>query len=471
MAGKNIISRRSFLKKGSCVTAGAMVFPYFVPASVLGKAGNVAPSNRIVMGCIGMGGQGTFDMKQFLQYDDAQVVAVCDVNKESGGYLGSAWGGWKQGIAGWAPAKRFVEEHYGKQKSSGKYKGCAAYTDFRELLARDDIDGVLIATPDYWHALMSVAGAEAGKDIYCEKPLAYSIAEGRAVCDAVERYGRIFQTGAQRRSSSKSRFACELVRNGRIGKLQRAIVSLPAGYMINGSYEGIQRPMPIPKDFDYDMWLGPAPWAPYTEGRCLFNFRWIRDYTPGFITDWGAHSMDLAQWANGSDATGPVEIEGHGEFPKNGLYNTATSHYVELTFADGVKFVSQTTTDVATGNDDDWGLRFEGTDGWFWAGAIGSARFGKTHSKSLLREVIGPDEINLYRSPGHHRNFLDSVKTRKETVSPAEVGQRTATVCHLGHIAILTGRKLKWDPEKEEFINDAEANRLLSRPMRKPWHL
>jgi len=469
MAGRNTISRRSFLKKGSCVTAGAMVFPYFVPSSAFGKAGLVAPSNRIVMGCIGMGGQGTYDMKQFLQYDDAQVVAVCDVNKESSGYLGSAWGGWKQGIAGWAPAKRFVEQYYGEQKSSGTYKGCAAYTDFRELLGRDDIDAVLIATPDYWHALMSVAAAEAGKDIYCEKPLAYSIAEGRAICDAVERYERIFQTGAHHRSDRGYRFSAELVRNGRIGKLQTVTVRLPAGYMINGPYKGIQPPMPIPKDFDYDMWLGPAPLAPYTEGRCLFNFRWIRDYTPGFITDWGAHSMDLAQWANGSDTTGPVEIEGHGEFPTEGLYNAATSHYVEFNYANGVKFICKTTTDVVTGNDNDWGVKFEGTKGWFHAET--HTGIGEAHPKSLVKEVIGPEEIHLYRSPGHHRNFLDSVKTRNQTISPAETGHRTASVCLLGHIAILTGRKLKWDPKQEQIINDTDASRLLSRPMRSPWHL
>lgn len=469
MAGKANINRRQFLKKATAIAAGTAAFPYIVSSSALGKAGTVAPSNRVVIGCIGMGGQGIFDMKQFLQYPDAHVVAVCDVNRESGGYLGSAWGGWKQGIAGWRPAKRVVEEHYAQQKSAGTYKGCDTYTDFRELLARDDIDAVLIAVPDHWHALMSVAAAEAGKDIYCEKPLAYSIAEGRAVCDAIQRYGRVFQTGAQRRSDSGSRFTCELVRNGRIGKLQTVVVSLPAGYMINGPYKGIQPPMPIPEGFDYDMWLGPAPDAPYTEGRCLFNFRWIRDYTPGFISDWGAHLMDLAQWANGTDHTGPVEIEGHGEFPTDGLYNTATSHYVELTFADGVKFISQTTTDVATGKDEDWGVRFEGTDGWFLATTLTGA--AKARKKSFAREVIGPDEIHLYRSPGHHRNFLDAVKTRKQTASPAEVGQRTATVCYLGHIAILTGRKLKWDPVKERFINDAEANRLLSRPMRSPWHL
>jgi predicted dehydrogenase len=433
------INRRKFLTRAIGTAVGVISFPYIVPSSALGAAETVAPSNRIVMGCIGVGGQGTNDMQAFLSNPDVQVVAVCDVDTNHRNAAGN-----------------IVNEKYDN-------RDCVTYNDFRELLARRDIDAVMVATPDHWHGLVTVTAAKAGKDIYCEKPLANTITEGRAMCEAVKRYGRVLQTGTQRRSFSGCRFACELVRNGRIGKLQTIRVAVPEGYAImGGSFEGVQSPMPVPKGFDYDMWLGPAPWALYTNGRCHFNFRWILDYSGGYITDWGAHFLDIAQWGNGSDLTGPIEIKGRGEFPKDGLYNTATSHYVEFKYANGVKVISSATADSKA-----WGVRFEGTKGWLYV----CDDIKAAHPDSLINEVIGPDEVHLAHSPGHHRNFLDAVKTRGQTTAPAEVGHRTATICHLANITILTGRKLKWDPQREQIINDPEANRMLSRPMRSPWHL
>lgn len=418
------ISRREFLK-GSSVAATAVAFaPIIVPSSVFGAS---APSNRITIGSIGVGGMGTSDMKGFKGNPNAEVVAVCDVDA-------------------------------GHRKEACKIAGLdpkSSYNDFRELLARDDIDAVVVATPDHWHVPISIAAVRAGKDVYCEKPLTLTIAEGRALADEVRRYGRILQTGSQQRSSDNFRFACELVRNGRIGKVHTVRVGVPGN---NRTCEPTWTPEPVPEGLDYDLWLGPALWAPYHRQRCHYEFRFILDYSGGQPTNWGAHHLDIAHWGLGMDNSGPVEIVGNGEFPTTGLFTTATKVYFETTYANGVKLICQ------TGGSN---TRFEGADGW-----VDVSRGDlKTLPESLKKEIIGPDEIHLYQSRDHKQNFLDCIKSRKDPIAGAETGHRSATLCHLGNIAMLLGRKLKWDPVKERFIGDLAANSMLARSMRAPWRL
>ncbi len=430
------MTRRDFLK-GAVVAVAA---PCVATASAVGAEARLSPSERIVMGCIGVGGRGTAVMQGFLGNSDVQVVAVCDVfeNKRES-------------------VKRALERHYAAQLRKGEYKGCAAYNDFRELLGREDIDAVLIATPDHWHVLAGIAAARAGKDMYVEKPLSVDIAEGRALVDAVKRYGRVFQFGTQQRSDREFRFACELVRNGRIGELKTIKVGSPAS-----GERPVEPPIPVPKGLDYEMWLGPAPWAPYTQNRCQTHlWYFISDYTMGFISGWGVHHVDIAQWGNNADMTAPVSYEGEGVFPKDGPCDTATAWEVECEYANGVKML------FADNGKLDQGVRFEGTDGWVFVrrGAIDA------NPKSLLKETIGPDEVHLGENKNHCRNFLDCVKSRKDPVSSIDAAHHSNSICQLSDIAIRTKRKLRWDPDQERFINDPEADRYLSRAMRSPWHL
>jgi len=446
------ITRRTFLKNTVSV-AGVAVFPYIVPSAALGKAGVVAPSNRVVMGCIGTGNQGTNDMKGFLRDNRVQIVAVCDVNRQSDGY-------WDNRTGGREPAKRIVTEHYARASAPGTYRGCRSYEDFRDVLARDDIDAVLIALPDHWHSISVIEAAKAGKDIYGEKPLSLTIAEGRAMSDAVHRYGRVFQTGSQQRSDHNFRRACELVRNGRIGKLHTVKCGLPGGTPDISKQGHRDKPERVPDGFNYDMWLGPAPYAPYCPARCHVNFRWILDYSGGQITDWGGHHPDIAQWGMGTENTGPVEIiNAKGEFARDGLYNTAKSFYFECIYKNGVKLI--------VSNKERGGVTFEGTKGWVWA----NRGRHDANPKSLLESVIKPDEIHLYRSDNHAGNFIDCVLSREEPVAPIETSHRSITIGHLGNIAMRLGRDLKWDPDNEKFINDDQADRMLSRTMRSPWRV
>ena len=447
------IARRTFLKNAASVAGAVAAFPYIVPSSALGGAGGVAPSNRIVMGCIGTGNQGTNDMNDFLQDKRVQIVAVCDVNRESAGY-------WDNRIGGREPAKRIVTEHYARTSAPGTYKGCRAYEDFRDLLARDDIDAVLVAIPDHWHSIAVIEASKAGKDIYGEKPLSLTIAEGRAMSDAVHRYGRVFQTGSQQRSDHNFRRACELVRNGRIGKLHTVKCGLPGGTPDISKQGHRDKPERVPDGFNYDMWLGPAPYAPYCPARCHVNFRWILDYSGGQVTDWGGHHPDIAQWGMGTENTGPVEIKNaKGEFARDGLYNTAKSFYFECIYKNGVKLI---VSDKVRG-----GVTFEGTEGWVWA----DRGRHDANPKSLLESVIKPDEIHLYQSENHAGNFIDCVISRNEPVAPIETAHRSITISHLGNIAMRLGRDLNWDPDVERFVNDDGADRMLSRTMRSPWRV
>ncbi|MHC4619884.1 MAG: Gfo/Idh/MocA family protein [Planctomycetota bacterium] len=434
---RKAVTRRRFLRSAAGVAAGAVGFPYLVPSPVLGGTGAVAPSNRITLGMIGVGGHGrNTNLKGFLGQPDAQVLAVCDVDPEQ-----------------FRKAEDLVNRKYENQD-------CAVYKDFREVLARGDIDAVMISTPDHWHVPISLAAAKAGKDICCEKPT-LTVAEGRVLSDTIKKYKRVFQMSTEDRSIYVYHRMAELVRNGRIGKLHTIRVGLPGGWRVRGVPAAIRQEQPPPDGFDYDMWLGPAPYAPYAPGRCHWNFRWILDYSGGQLTDWGAHIVDTAQWGNDTERTGPVEVEGKGIFPEDSLYNTATEYRIEYKYTNGVTMI------ITSG---EVHIRFEGTEGWVgntgWRGKL------QAEPESVMNSVIGPDEIHLYTEPaGEHRNFLDCVKTRKDPYFPAEVGHRCCTVAHLGNISMLLGRKLRWDPDKEIFPNDDEANRMLSRPMRSPWHL
>jgi predicted dehydrogenase len=453
------INRRQFIKHTGGVALAGFGIPYIVSSSSLGLDGATAPSNRITFGCIGVGPQGIGNMNAFMQMDDVQVVAVCDVDR---GYPANGGGGQTFGRE---PARKRLERHYADQKSSGAYKGCAAFNDFRELLARGDIDAVTVCTPDHWHGTISVAAAKAGKDIYCEKPLVNTIAEGRAVCDAVSRYERVLQTGSHERSNDSVRFACELVRNGRIGRVHTITVNMPNSDSHHLQILRTNKPqpvMPVPEGLDYDMWLGPAPRAAYTEKRSHFWWRFILDYGGGEMTDRGAHIIDLAQFINDTDKTGPVEISGAGTIaPGGGIFDAFMEYYFECKYANGVRLVG-----LSKGPR---GLKIEGSDGWIFINIHGGRL--EAGPETLLHEQIGPGEIHVGRSRSHHQNFVDAVRSRQQPFASAEIGHRTATICHLVNIAMLTGRKLRWDPDKEFIIGDEQANRMLSRPMRSPWHL
>jgi len=427
------VNRRQFLRKAVGVSAGAVGFPYLVRSSALGKAGTVAASERITIGFIGVGGHGrAVNLTNFLGNADAQAVAVCDVETSHINI-----------------ARDMVNKKYGN-------KDCATYKDFRKIIERDDIDAIMISTPDHWHVPISIMAAKAGKDVECEKPT-LTVEEGRVLCETMKRYNRVFQWSTEDRSVDVYLRMCELVRNGRIGKVHTVRVELPSG----PDTPGDPTPMPVPYGFDYDMWLGPAPYAPYTKDRIHWNFRWIHDYSGGMLTDWGAHLLDGAQWGNDSEHTGPVEVEGKGEFWRDGLYNSAKDFRIEYKYASGVRLI------VTSGTPS---LRFEGSDGWI--GNRGWRAKLQAEPKSILDSVIGPNEIHLYTcKAGEQRNFLDCVKSRKDCYFPPEIGHRCFTIAHIGNISMQLGRKLKWDPDEERFINDEQANRMLSRTMRSPWRL
>lgn len=438
------ISRRRFLSGSVAAGAGMALFgPAIVPSSVFGAG---APSNRVTLGMIGMGRQAYHsNLKTFLGFSDVQIVAVNDVDS------------WRLGNA-----QKAVENGYAKEAASGTFKGCSTHKDFREILGRGDIDAVMISTPDHWHVPMATAAARAGKDICCEKPLTLSIAEGRVLSDTVRRYGRVFRTDSEFRSHQCFQKTCELVLNGRIGKVHTIRTGVPAGDIAGTP----QAPMVVPEELDYDLWLGPAPQAPYTlqrvhPRRSYDRPGWMRvlDYCEGMVTNWGAHLNDIAQWGNGTERTGPVEIEGTGKFPTDGVWNVLLSLDIRYRFANGVRMFYSISRPY---------VRFEGDEGWIEADY--GKRSIKAEHESILKSPIGPNEIHLPLK-GEKRDFIDAVKTRGQTLADAEVGHRTTSLCQLGHIAIRTGRKLQWDPDAERFTNDESANRLLSRPMRSPWRL
>jgi len=426
--------RRQFLRHAAGAAATAAAAPYVITSAALGGAEQPPASERITVGFLGLGGHGIGrNLQMFLDQPDAQPVALCDVDTRC--------------ITAGLNAAR---QRFGEQFT------CQTTQDWREVVARDDVDAVMISTADHWHVPMSVAALKAGKDVICEKPT-LTIAEGRVLADTVRRYEAVFQMSTEDRSIPVYHRMAELVRNGRLGRLQRIFVQLPAG----PGQRGDPRPKPVPDGFDWDMWLGPAPWKPYREGLHQFHWRWNRDYSGGNLTDWGGHQLDTAQLANDTERTGPIEVEGTGKRFESGLYDVFYEYHLVCRYANGVEM------HIDSGGT---GLRFEGSDGW--VGNDGWCRPLEASSPEILNTVIGPDEVHLFTCPaGEHRNFLDCVKSRRDPYFPAEVGHRCCSVAHLGNIAMELGRKLRWNPDAEEFLDDDEANRLCSRAMREPWRL
>ena len=452
-------SRRDFLKTagGGAIAAAAVAgFPAIVPASVFGPR---SPGNRINIGAIGVGriSRG-HDLPGVWKYDSARIVAVCDVDARRV-----------------EDAKRLVNGYYAK-KTGQPYDGVAGYGDYRELLNNRDIDAVIVSTPDHWHALITVAAVRAGKDVYLQKPASLTIVEGRALSDAVHRSGRIFQIGSQQRSSPQWRYAAELVRNGRVGRLQTVKIGLPGD-----PAGGVEAQMPVPQTFNYDMWLGSTPAVYYTEDRVhpqagYGRPGWLRceQFGAGMITGWGAHHLDCAHWAMDTEYTGPVEVWGTAEFPTSGLWNVHGPFKTEALYTNGVHMI--------VSGDFPNGIRFEGTEGWIFVSRgnetvtasdpqsrLKDAEALAANSPSIITSVIGPDEVHLYESADHHGNWLDCIRSRRQPIAPAEVAHRSCTACLLHHVAMKLPRRLRWDPEKERFVGDDEANAMLSRPQRAPY--
>ncbi len=446
-------SRRRFLQQ--CSAAGAALgFPTIIPSSALGKDGAVAPSNRTTLALIGCGGRGTDVVKNFLQDERVQVMAVCDVERESDGYNKGIIK--KAHTLGREPARRLVDSTYGT-------KGCAVHEDFREVLARADVDAVQIATPDHWHALQAVAAARAGKHIYCEKPLSLTIAQGRFMSDVVRKSGVTWQTGSQQRSDIHFRMACEYVRNGRLGKLKQIRVGLASDNRDNNGCASQTAPVPVPEGLNYEFWLGPAPEAPFCPARLHSNWRWFYDYSGGNITDFGAHHLDIVQWALGMDESGPVEFfDLAATWPEKGaLYSTPP------TFAFSYRYTDGTPVHVKDKQDFGSGIIFEGE-----AGSVLCTR-GKLEIKPVeLRKPLAEGDVRLYESKDHFRNFIDAIRDGVKAAAPIEYAHRSITIAHLANIGLRLNReKLRWNPETEQIADDDEAAAMLTRPMRGPWQL
>ncbi len=440
---KTPLYRRSFLKGAAATAAAASAVPFFTTTSLSGAE---APSNKFTMAFIGTGNNGINWLRQFLPDRRVHVRAVCDVNKKGAGY----WGG---SVRGREVAKKIVDDSY-------KNTDCDSVVDFRKIIERDDIDGVYIATPDHWHAIIAIAAAKAGKDIYCQKPLSLTIAEGRAMSDAVADSDIVWQTGSQQRSDHNFRRACELVLNGRIGKLHTVRCGLPGGIPDYGKVAAKTKPVPVPDGLEYDMWLGPAPYENYCPARIGVNFRWNLDYSGGQLTDWGAHHIDIALWGMGACETGPVAIKNaKGKFADHPIYNAAVEYHFEAVFKTGVKMI--------VSNRERGGVTFEGEKGSVWA----NRGRHDANPKSILESKIADDEIHLYKSSNHVKNFVDSVFTRKPTVAPVEHAHRAVSIAHLGNIAMILRRDISWDPDKEQILNDPGADFLLNRAYRRPWVL
>lgn len=445
--------------KGGVATTLAMTgFPTIVPASVFGKN---APSNRLNIAAIGVGRiSRDHDMAETIKYDNARIMAVCDVDSKR-----------------LADGKKYVNDYYSK-KLGKPYDGVTMYSDHRELLLNKDIDGVLISTPDHSHAYLGIHAVEAGKDVYLQKPASLTIAEGRALSNAVHRTGRILQIGSQQRSSPQFRYAAELVRNGRIGTLKKVYVGLP------GDPGGDEEPeMPIPANFNYDAWLGSTPYVYYTEKRVhpqhdYSRPGWLRceQFGAGMITGWGAHHVDCAHWGMDTEYTGPIEISGKADFPTKGLWNVHGLFTTEGLYANGVRMIIS--------NELPNGIKFEGTEGWIFvtrgnykASAnepvvnTANAKALSASNDKIITSVIGPNEINLYKSEEQHGNWLDCIRTRLQPISPVEVGHRSCSTCLLHHMVMKVKRTLHWDPMNERFVNDDEANSMLNRPHRFPYEV
>lgn len=451
------MKRRNFINNLAIGAVGTLGFPTIVPAHVLG--GKNAPSNKINIGQIGCGRIArTHDLPGTWKHEKARIMAVCDLDRHRT-----------------EETKQLVEEYYTKKTGQSNYIDVKMYDDYREMLLNKDIDAVMISTPDFWHAQPAMEAAIAGKDIYLQKPTSLTIHEGRQLANVIKKTGRILQVGTQQRSTSQFRIAAELVRNGRIGKLHTVKVGLP------GDPSGPSAPaMPVPKGFNYEAWLGSTPNMPYTEiavhpQKGYDRPGWLRmeQFGAGMITGWGQHHFDSAAWGMDTEYTGPVSIESLAEFPKSGLWNVHGDFMAKAEYANGVT--------MYTSGGFPNGIRYEGSEGWIFVSrgdyaATSSDPTSKVRSKALdasdpkiLSSVIGANEIHLYHSDDQHGNWLDCIETRKEPISPIEIGHRACTVCLITHVAMKVPRKLTWDSTKEDFGKDAEANAWLRRSQRAPF--
>jgi predicted dehydrogenase len=441
-------TRRLFLKASSAALLaggcnhGKRNGPTTVPSSAVGNGREVPPGDRLTVGFIGIGNMGTNHLANFfLNAKEVQLIAMCDVRED---------------VRNRACQK--VDEKYAERFEQGSYNAARPYLDYREMLARPDLDAVLIATPEHWHGLQVFEACRAGKDIYCEKPLSHTIREAREMVRHVRRYNRILQTGSQQRSSDNFRFACELVRNERVGKLKTVYVN------VGGTSSHVVLPEePVPRTLDWERWLGPAPWTPYNAERASGSYtggwRMIRDYSGGMMTDWGAHHFDIAQWALGMDESGPVSIN-----PPDKDHRVLTYTYgggVRVLHMNGPGADKVKTPHGRKVN----GVLFEGERGWVEV----NRGYLRTQPETVMRESTLPSEVRLYRSRQHQLDWLKSIRTRQPPICDVEVGARSITVCHLGNIAYWLNRPIKWDPVKEEIVGDEAAARMLDIPRRAPW--
>ena len=476
---KRLMNRQLLFSRRRLFTTGAAAlgFPTIVPSSIFAKAGRPAPSDRITVGAIGWGTIAGDWTPSFLNHDKCQVVAVADPMKEYGhyGYDGKETGGREAG-------KKIIDAHY-SQSANKPVKACTAYADFREMMEKEDLDAVQISTPDHWHAYMAIYAARKGKHIYGQKPLALNIGEGRLMSDEITKAGVTWQTGSQQRSEIYFRMACEMVRNNRIGKLNRVRVGLPGGHSNWNGMADQTAPAPIPADFDFDLWLGPAEQIDYRPALLPLNWRHNFNFSGGLITDFGAHHIDIAQWGMGTEHTGPLELKNvTGKLDSTALYNTASEFNFECVYENGVTLHVASpdrallpeieASQKAAGSKkpfDHVGILFEGDSGkWIYVnrGKISAS------DPAILREKITPSELHLYESRDHTDNFLSSIYDGKPTAAPIEVSHRSITVAHLANIALRSGSaSLKWNPQTEEITGNEAASKLLSKEWRKPWAL
>jgi predicted dehydrogenase len=429
-------SRREFVKQSAKVVAGAIILPNIIPASALGKGGSTAPSDRIVIGAIGTGSQGTSNMRDFLALKNAvQFVAVCDVD-----------------ALHLANAKKIVDE-------ANKNTDCRSYVDYREFLEKEKLDAVSIALPDHWHGIIYTAAVNKKLNVYGEKPICRTINDGKTIVSAVKKNNIIWQTGSWQRSQSHFHHGAELVINGRIGKISHIEVGLPDG----GKGIGTPPVIEVPQELNWEMWLGPALKVPY-RGVAHWDWRWILDYSGGQLTDWAGHHIDIANWGAGLEHTGPVEISGSGVYPQDGIFNAPVEYDFLCKYANGIEMRVANAARQPNG----MGATWYGELGWIHVDR-GNRIFAS--DPKILEEEIADNEIKLYKSDNHWQNFIDCVKSGKQAIAPIEVAYRAISVALLGEIAMTTGETIKWDPDKEEIIGNPRASRLLSRPYRQPWQL
>ena len=428
-------TRRDFLKRSTAIAAGALILPQLIPSTALGMGGKLPPSDRIVVGAIGTGQRGMANLRDFLgRLKVVQYVSVCDVDTNHAGR-----------------AKEMIDK-------ANKNSDCRIYGDYREFLEKENLDAVAITIPDHWHGLVYIAATNKKLDVYAEKPLARTIHDSRAIVNAVKRNNVVWQTGSWQRSRPIFHHAAELVINGRIGKISLIEVGLPDG----GQGIGTPPPMEVPAGLNWEMWLGPAPKVPF-RGVCHWHWRWILDYSGGQLTDWAGHHIDIAQWGIGMERSGPVEISGEGIYPRDGIYNTPVEYDFLCKYANGIEMRVANSSRLPHGGGTTW----YGEKGWI---SVDRGRLDASDPQ-ILKEVIGENEIHLYKSEDHVGNFLECIRSRGETIAPAEIAHRSISVGLLGEIAMTTGTKIQWDPVKQEIIGNPIASRLITRPYRKPWNL